>query len=130
MATGGGSGLLTASAGWLAGVAFFLLPFALRGMGGGDVKLMGALGAWLGPGLALWVALYAGIVGGVLAVLVAAYRGYLRTAFSNMWLLLTHWRISGLGPLGDLTLATSKGPRLAYAVPMFIGTVMTLWLRI
>jgi prepilin peptidase CpaA len=127
--TAGGPGFFTATTGWLAGIAFFLLPFALGGMGGGDVKLMGALGAWLGPALALWVALYSGAAGGLLALSVAMYQGYLKTALANVWLLLAHWRVAGLTPLGDITLATSKGPRLAYAVPIFAGTIVAVWLR-
>jgi prepilin peptidase CpaA len=125
----GWSGLLTAGIGWLLGIALLFLPFVLGGMGGGDVKLVGALGAWLGPTAAVWVVLYAGVAGGVLALVVAADRGYLGTAVRNVWLLLTHWRVSGLRPLDELTLATSRSPRLAYAVPIFIGTAATVWLR-
>ena len=36
LAVGGGSGLMGALTGWLAGIAFFFLPFALGGMGGGE----------------------------------------------------------------------------------------------
>ena len=35
--------------GWLLGVVLFFPLFALRGLGAGDVKLLAALGAWLGP---------------------------------------------------------------------------------
>ena len=45
---GGASGLATRSAAGLIGVAMFFCPFALGGLGAGDVKLMAALGAWLG----------------------------------------------------------------------------------
>ena len=43
--------------GWLLGAALFFLIFALRGMGAGDVKLLAAVGAWLGPAQVIWVAL-------------------------------------------------------------------------
>jgi prepilin peptidase CpaA len=128
-ATGGVWGFATACAGWAVGVAFFLLPFALGGMGGGDIKLVAALGAWMGPVAALWLGLYTGIAGGVLAIAVSISRGYLRQALSNIWLLLTHWRVSGLRPLDEVSLEGSRGPRLAYAVPIFTGTVLTIWLR-
>jgi prepilin peptidase CpaA len=113
----------------VAGIAFLFVPFALGGMGGGDVKLMGALGAWLGAGTALWVALYTGLAGGVLAIAVAAFKGYLGRAFGNIWLLLAHWRVSGLQPLQQLTLENSESPRLAYAVPIFAGTLVTVLLH-
>ena len=61
-------------------------------MGAGDVKLMAAIGAWLGPALALLTALYGAIAGGVLAIVVALSTGYLKTALSNLWRMLMHWR--------------------------------------
>ena len=44
-------------------------------------------------------------------------------------MLLMHWRISGIQPLPAVTLEGGRGPRLAYAVPIAIGTVTTLWLK-
>src|SRR5262245_64849156 len=60
---GGLPGVQSAALGWLAGLAMFLPFFLLGGMGGGDVKLLAALGAWLGPGEAFWLAIYASIAG-------------------------------------------------------------------
>ncbi len=125
----GVSGATSASLGWLAGAAIFFPVFALGGMGAGDIKLLGALGAWLGPGAALMVALYTGIAGGLMALFIAGLSGYLRKAFTNIWLLLTYWRVSGIRPAPDLMLTTTKGPRLAYALPVLAGLVVTLWLR-
>jgi len=129
LTTGGFSGLGWSAAGWCVGLAVFLPFFFLGGMGAGDVKLLAALGAWLGPGRVVWVALYGGIAGGVLAVIVAASQGYLRQAFWNLGYLLWFWRTSGPRPLPDLTLEHAKGPRLAYAVPIAVGMLATLWLR-
>lgn len=105
------------------------VPFALRGLGGGDVKLVAALGAWLGPMNAVWLALYAGAAGLVMAIVVATYCGYLRTAFANVWFLLQHWTVNGVRPLEDVSLEGSKGPRLAYALPIFAGLVLATWLH-
>jgi len=127
--TGGLTGAGTSAAGWLVGAAILFLPFYLGGMGAGDVKLMAALGAWLGPSLTLWLGLYTGIAGGVLAVVVSSSTGYLRQAISNIWLLMAHWRVSGVRPLDEVTLAGAAGPRLAYGVAICAGTVLTIWLR-
>jgi prepilin peptidase CpaA len=127
--SGRADGFLLSLSGWAVGIAVFLLPFALGGMGAGDVKLVAALGAWLGPMDTLWLAMYTAIAGGVAAVALALARGYLRQALSNICLLLMHWRISGIRPLHEVSLAGSKGPRLAYAVPVFGGLVATLWFR-
>ena len=126
---GGWSGAGMAAAGWAAGVALFFPVFALGGMGAGDVKLLGALGAWLGPVAAVWVALYSGVAGGLIGLLVAAFSGYLAQAFANVWSLLMYWRIVGLRPAPELTLSTHQGPRLAYAVPVFAGLMVTIWLQ-
>jgi len=127
--SGGASGAAHSALGWATGTALLIAPFALGGLGAGDVKLVAALGAWLGPGDTFWLAMYTGIAGAAMAVVVAAWHGYLRQALRNLWLLLTYWRVSGLRPLPELTLSTSRGPRLAYAAPILIGTIATLWLR-
>ena len=127
--TGGWPAAAWSLGGYLLGAALFFPMFALRGMGAGDVKLLAAVGAWLGPGQVALVALATSIAGGVLGLVVAVGYGYLRTALSNLWMLLTHWRVAGVRPLPAVTLQGAKGPRLAYAVPIAIGTVVTLWLR-
>jgi prepilin peptidase CpaA len=111
------------------GAAVFVIPFALGGLGAGDVKLLAAMGAWLGPSGAFWLALYTGVAGGVMALAVALGTGYLRRALSNVWLLLSHWRVAGLRSLPEISLEGSTGPRLAYALPIFAGLMATLWLR-
>jgi prepilin peptidase CpaA len=66
-AAGGWHGLGIAAAGAVLGFAV-LLPFHLLGaMGGGDVKLMAAFGALLGPAGILLAAVLAAILGGVWA---------------------------------------------------------------
>jgi prepilin peptidase CpaA len=126
---GGASGVEHGILGWVTGIAVLLAPFLLGGMGAGDVKLVGALGAWLGPGETFWMAVYTSMAGAVMAVMVSAWHAYLHQAWSNVWLLLMHWRVGGLRPVPELTLATSRGPRLAYAVPILAGTLVMLWLR-
>ena len=126
----GWPGIGMSLAGWAVGIAFFFPIFALGGLGAGDVKLLGAVGAWLGPGAVVWVALFAGIAGGVLGILVAAFYGYLKQAFRNVWGLLLFWRVAGIKPVPELTLSSSsQAPRLAYAVPILAGLMVTLWWR-
>lgn len=60
--------------GWLLGCALLFLPFALGGMGAGDVKLMGAIGALKGPFFVLNAFVYTAFFGGALALLVMAER--------------------------------------------------------
>jgi prepilin peptidase CpaA len=126
---GGWTAVGMSLAGWAAGVALFFPFFALGGMGAGDVKLLGAIGAWLGTFAVVWVALFSSIAGGVMALGIALASGYLTQAIVNIFGLLTYWRVVGPRPSPALTLANHTGPRLAYAVPMFAGLMVTLWLR-
>ena len=128
-ASDGLPGLGFSLAGWLVGCLLFLPVFLLRGMGGGDVKLLAALGAWAGAGTTVWIALYGAVAGGVLAIVVTLASGYLGTMVRNVWGLLMFWRIAGVQPHPELTLATAVGPRLPYAFPITAGAVAVLWLR-
>ena len=128
LVTGGLSAAGWSLAGCFVGALVFFPMFALRGMGAGDVKLLAAIGAWLGPSQVAIVALAASVAGGAIGIAVALGHGYLGTAVRNVWMLLMHWRIMGVRPLQEVTLEGTRGPRLAYALPIAIGTVMTLWL--
>jgi prepilin peptidase CpaA len=122
-----GLGFAFAGAGMLAGLLVFFPFFALGAMGAGDVKLMAALGVWVGWQPALNVALYGALAGGVLAVVVAMWQGYLREALRNIRALLSYWRLAGLKPLPELTLEAGKGLRLPYALPIMAGLMVTIW---
>ena len=124
---GGWKGLGVATGGWALGLALFLPFFLLRGMGAGDVKLLAALGAWLGPMQVVWVALFTSIAGGVMALTVALSTGHLRTTFRNIGSMLLFWYVAGPQPVPEQTLERSGSPRLAYAIPILVGTVITLW---
>jgi prepilin peptidase CpaA len=128
-ASDGWSGLAGAGEGWALGVLLFLPFFVLGGLGAGDVKLLGAMGAWLGPSEVFWVAVYASMAGGIMALTVALATGYLKQAVLNLWLLLTHWWVVGIRPLPELTLKGGRAPKLAYALPITAGLLVMLWLR-
>lgn len=129
-ATGGVHGLGWSVTGWAVGLLLFLPLFALRAMGGGDVKLLAAFGAWLGPGLVFWVAVYGAIAGGMLALSLVLWRRRLRTTIANMWDIVTHWRLSGLQPHPVVTLDNPGAVRMPYALPIALGALATLWLRV
>jgi prepilin peptidase CpaA len=85
----GGHGVLASGAGLLTGVAAFLPFYLTGGFGAGDIKAMGAVGAFLGPKGVLVASAWTLVVGGLcaLAVVVAFRRkaahaesGWLRNA--------------------------------------------------
>jgi prepilin peptidase CpaA len=82
------NGLIFAFAGLLVGIGLLILPYLLGGMGGGDVKFLGALGALVGGYPVLNIFLYATLVGGIIAIVVAIANKNLVDTFKKMWLLL------------------------------------------
>ena len=79
----GSGGIGAAALGLLVGLLVFFPFFALGALGAGDVKLMAALGAWIGAAAVVNVALYGAVAGGVLAVIVAVSRNYLPRALAQ-----------------------------------------------
>jgi prepilin peptidase CpaA len=67
-------GLAMASAGAALGFAIFLGLYCMGGMGGGDVKLMAAFGALLGPLGILTAAVLASVIGGLMAAASLVFR--------------------------------------------------------
>jgi prepilin peptidase CpaA len=63
-----------AAIGLALGMAFMLPGFLFGATGAGDVKLLAAAGAWLGPSAIGTAFLYTAIAGGVLALVVARRR--------------------------------------------------------
>jgi prepilin peptidase CpaA len=124
-----GGGLSVAGWGLFAGLAIFFPLFALGSMGAGDVKLMAAIGAWIGVKSILYVALYGSAAGGVLALAVALRRNYLRQALSNLKMLATYWWVEGIKPFPPLTLESTQSLRMPYALAIAAGLAVTLWQR-
>jgi prepilin peptidase CpaA len=73
--TGGTDLLVQGLVGAVFGLLLLIVPFALRFVGGGDVKLCAAMGAWLGPGDVLTAVLFGVAGGGLLALAVLSFGG-------------------------------------------------------
>ena len=61
----GMDGFISSCVGLLTGILLLWLPFALGGMGGGDVKLLGAVGSFTGVAGVAQVFLISAIIGGL-----------------------------------------------------------------
>jgi len=77
----GPAGLLWSLSGAATGFGVLLVLYVLKGIGAGDVKLFGALGAWVGPGMILQTAMYAVLLAGAVGL---------------VWALASRWRIRGI----------------------------------
>jgi len=78
-----GAGVVRALAGVVVAIVLFLVPVLLGGMGAGDLKLMVALGAWIGPRPTLEIAVLATFIGGGMAVVMAYRQRVLREALKR-----------------------------------------------
>jgi prepilin peptidase CpaA len=74
---GGWLGLQQSILGLLTGLGILLIPFALGGMGAGDVKLLAVIGALKGPLFVFYTAIFMALAGGILALAVLVYQGKL-----------------------------------------------------
>jgi prepilin peptidase CpaA len=118
----GWSGLETGLAGALVAGAAFCVLFLVGGMGGGDVKLMAGVGAWMGPAHALVTLIATSIAGGILALAyVVVSRRFGRTLM-NILKLVRYRLTSGLRPHAQLNVRHCETVRVPYGVAIAMGT--------
>ena len=94
-------------------------------MGAGDVKLMAAVGAIVGPANWLGILVLTSLFGGVAAIILVAAKGRFRKTFENIWLILLSIRY-GHAPYQDnpqLDVASDQAIRLPHAVIIACGTL-------
>jgi prepilin peptidase CpaA len=110
---------------WLAlggcavGLLAMLPGFLIGATGGGDVKLVAALGTLLGPRGVLFAVLYSAIAGGLLALIVAARRRRLRDTMERTATLL---RTCGAN-VAEIEHGSADN-RFAYAPAIAIGSLV------
>jgi prepilin peptidase CpaA len=137
-AGGGFNGMVPGGLGWLAavkglalGLAVLLPMYLLRTMGAGDVKLMGLVGSFLGPGDLIGALIATFIAGGVMALVVALWSKQLMNMLQNIKLMLFGSMLkmnAGQPPImNELPVSVAKLP---YAVAITVGTLGYLvWQR-
>ena len=120
----GASGAAFSVGGWLTGLALFLPWFLAGGLGGGDVKLLAAFGAWLGPFQTIRACLFAMLAGGAVALVVVCRRRRFRQTMRALGGLALKAAAGRAAPSPVLT-----GGQLGYALPIAAGVGLALWLR-
>jgi prepilin peptidase CpaA len=111
----GFSGALLALAGAALGAALLLPFYAIRAMGAGDVKLLAAVGALLGPQVLVSVAVYGALVGGAMSVVVLLLRRRLFIAVGEM--LLQRRAPTRSGATAPYGVAIASGVYLSLILP-------------
>jgi len=110
-----------AALGVLTGLALMLPGHVIGATGAGDVKLMGAIGSFLGPALVFQAFLYSALAGGVLALVVAARRGLLADTMAGTTRLVT-----APGAARDAIVSPARGNRFAYGPAIAAGAFITM----
>ncbi|HGL6714844.1 prepilin peptidase [Burkholderia contaminans] len=124
-------GVLAGALGWLAGAATgfaLLLPFyLLRGMAAGDVKLMLAIGAWVGAQMTAYIVLATFVAGGVGALAVVLLRGRMPQMWANVRALLARHARGTCAEAADGPAAITSVGSLPYGVAIAAGTLGMLF---
>lgn len=122
---GGLPGLGQSALGALVAGGLMLPGWLLRWKGGGDVKLVAAVGAWFAWPLALLVALLSLVAGGVVALVWAVRHKVLR---QSLWgaSFMGAWLLSGAKRAAPPP--ASGGVRFPFGIAVLIGVFAALWI--
>jgi prepilin peptidase CpaA len=126
LALQGWHGLGSALAGGLVGGGAFLIFFLVHAMGAGDVKLITAVGCFVGPGRALEIVLASAIAGGIFAICYALWQGRLRTVLVNVVDLVRFHAAVGAEVHPSLNLSNPQAARLPYGVAIAAGVLYSV----
>lgn len=117
---------------WLAGVvvafACFIPLYLLRAMAAGDVKLMMAVGGFLGYPLILSAVTYSYLAGGAIAICYVLMMGRFRQLIQNLYALFIDKLIkttSGVNVYDEQEVKPSVG-RMPFALAIALGTFITI----
>jgi prepilin peptidase CpaA len=101
-----------------------LLPFVLlRSLGGGDWKLVGALGAFFGPSRLWQVLLYTLLINAVMALIMIVWKKRLGRTLRNIGRLLGAFFRFHL-PGAELTIDNPEAAKVPFGVAAAIGVVL------
>ncbi|CAN5878349.1 A24 family peptidase [soil metagenome] len=124
--SGGWTGLLFSLQGIAVAMSVLLVLYCVGMMGAGDVKLMGAVGAWIGPELAFGALLCGILVGGVIGSLQILVSKDWRKNLSSLFKISRETFTYLTNPAKLRELAEERKPKiklLPYGVPLTIGSI-------
>lgn len=106
--------------------AAFLLFYLAGGMGAGDVKLIAAEASLLGLSCSVPLLIYTALCGGIMGLMLAAFRGQVQQTLRNVLQLTLHHGQNGLTPHPELNVRNRETLRLPYAVAIACGCAATI----
>jgi prepilin peptidase CpaA len=106
----------------------------MGGIGGGDVKLMAAIGAWLGMPLTFYVFVVSSLAAGVYALVLVIVGGRLHETWVNLKIIFHRLRVFGRHLVADdqVEMAVMRNDRrdrlIPFAVMMALAVVtVAVW---
>jgi prepilin peptidase CpaA len=124
---GGWKGGLASAAGLGAGIAILFIFFIVGGLGAGDVKLLGAIGALKGAQFVIWTMFYTGLAGGAVALAVIVWKGTYRQTWMNLSILIRHPLMFMRSPGSSRTQTDEQALQyLPYGLVISIGCLWAL----
>ena len=117
------SGLKSGAIGLLVAGGLFLLLFVMGAMGGGDMKLMAAMGAWVGSTQVVRLILVAALAGGVLAIGRIIFSNMVGQTLRNTVQLTCYRFTSGLQPHPEFNVQSPDSKRIPFGVAIAVGAL-------
>jgi prepilin peptidase CpaA len=125
----GAKGLSSSLIGLITGFLLLFFVYRLGGMGAGDVKLLCAAGAFLGPKLVFYSFIWMALVGGVLALILVVYKKAFSQTLRNLKMLVLGWILRTPSKETNLTIKNQALIKLPYGVAIAMGVILTVWLK-
>ncbi|MEK6677374.1 MAG: A24 family peptidase [Planctomycetota bacterium] len=124
----GWSGMSAGLIGMLTGFGLLIIPWMMHGMGAGDVKLLSAIGVWLGSWLTLCSFMLGAVIGAVAAMVMIMSTGRLRMACVNMGIIMNKCSRpeTMFSEFGSAKSFGATSQLLPYGVPLTAGTLIVL----
>jgi prepilin peptidase CpaA len=122
-------GLGQSLAGLGVGLLIFGVGFWMGGMGGGDVKLAAAIGAWVGPVQVFWAVFFASLAGGGMAFCWLAWSGCIQRLFLGAGALVFGSKGRGVQGTPEPQIVNPLKRKMPYAPAIAIGTVLSFFVR-
>ncbi len=102
-------GLISSLLGLLTGLTLLMIPYVTGGMGAGDVKLLGTIGAIVGYKAVILIFFYTAICGLIMGII---------------WLVFNPSRLKFLITTGQILPTVDKKQKIPYAIAILMGTIL------
>ncbi|HZZ71915.1 MAG TPA: prepilin peptidase [Pirellulales bacterium] len=107
------------------GLALLLAPYAIGGMGAGDVKLLAGVGAWVWTGVTVNAFCVSAVLGGLIALGMVLYNRVWKK-HRDQFFMIVNEIVTVKNPDQLATIAAERKPTmmlLPYGIPIAMGTI-------